>query len=133
MNLPSSVEKIGESAFRACGLRSIIIPENVKRIGIWAFAFSMLDTVIILSKNVEVGLCAFKDCDSVSYIDFPESVDIHEAELTFEKDKIRYQVLNGDTVLVVKNENKKTPPNMISLGNKEFYVKRYPDPVIIRY
>ncbi len=133
VNLPSSVEKIGASAFKACRLRSIIIPENVKRIGNWAFEFSMLDTVIILSKNVEVGLGAFKDCDSVSYIDFPESVDIHEAELTFEIDKIRYQVLNSDTVLVVKNENKKTPPNMISLGNQEFYVKRYPDPVIIRY
>ena len=133
VNLPSSVEKIGASAFKACRLRSIIIPENVKRIGNWAFEFSMLDTVIILSKNVKVGYAAFQYCDSISYIDFPENVDIHEAELTFEKDKIRYQVLNGDTVLVVKNENKKTPPNMISLGNKEFYVKRYPDPVIIRY
>ena len=55
-----------------------------------------------------MGYGAFQYCDSISYIDFPESVDIHEAELTFEKDKIRYQVLNGDTVLVVKNENKKT-------------------------
>ena len=135
LNIPASVEDIGASAFRACGLRSIIIPENVKEIGSWAFRSNSysLDTVIILSKNVKVGYAAFQYCDSISYIDFPENVDIHEAELTFEKDKIRYQVLNSDTVLVVKNENKKTPPNMISLGNKEFYVKRYPDPVIIRY
>lgn len=128
VNLPSSVEKIGESAFRACGLRSIIIPENVKRIGNWAFGSNSysLDTVIILSKNVEVGLGAFKDCDSVSYIDFPESVDIHEAELTFEKDKIRYLVLNSHEVYVVEKGNGKTPPNWIVLGKYKFYVTGQP-------
>ncbi|MBQ2848436.1 MAG: leucine-rich repeat domain-containing protein [Clostridia bacterium] len=99
INLPDSIEHIGESAFSDCRkLTEINLPKNVKTIGDFAFyncdlltevlfpdtvislgerAFGGCDglTQITLPKNVEtVGKWAFYNCDSATEITIPENV-----------------------------------------------------------
>ena len=77
VKLPSTLKKIGASAFRDCkGLKNIIIPENVEYIEGSAFFSSGLKSVTILSKHLKIiGEGAFELCEKLKNISFPNGME----------------------------------------------------------
>ena len=74
IDIPDTVEKIGESAFFASGIESVVIPDSVTEIGSYAFANCENLTEVSLGNNVEViGRQAFA-YTAVKYIYFPRDV-----------------------------------------------------------
>ena len=60
VTLPSTVETIGDNAFRGSGIRSIVLPEGLKTIGIGAFSDCVYLNEITLPDTVkEIGSFAF--------------------------------------------------------------------------
>lgn len=76
VHLPSSLRKIGCSAFEDCQfLKSIDIPEGVTSIGSEAFSdCSFLETVRLPSTLEELGEAAFENCSILERIVIPDSV-----------------------------------------------------------
>ena len=79
LELPPSVEEIGESAFQNCAkLKSVIISSSVKVIGKSAFFdCPKLESVEILSSEVEIGDGAFEDCPAVKTVKMPYVKEYH--------------------------------------------------------
>ena len=73
--IPSSVEKIGSSAFRNSNLVSADIPGSVESIGNDAFRDCENLTSVTLNEGIKIiGSEAFRACTSLNYIDFPASI-----------------------------------------------------------
>ncbi|MGO5113269.1 leucine-rich repeat protein, partial [Oscillospiraceae bacterium LCP25S3_E10] len=74
--IPSSVKKIGGSAFEGCtGLKSVTIPSSVTEIGLYAFSgCTGLTSITIPSSVKEIGLGAFVGCTGLTSITIPSSV-----------------------------------------------------------
>ena len=74
--IPSSVTRIGNSAFRDCSsLTSIVIPSSVTSIEKFAFyGCSSLTSIVIPSSVTSIGGWAFDGCDSLESIVIPSSV-----------------------------------------------------------
>ena len=64
--IPSSISKIGNSAFNGSGIQSIVIPGNIKRIYESAFANTELNTIVIHNGIEYIGASAFAGCYSIS-------------------------------------------------------------------
>ena len=63
VNLPKTVESIGDYAFRKCWCNSIVFPNQLKTIGEYAFKDSRL-TFVELPMNIQsVGTGAFQNCN----------------------------------------------------------------------
>ena len=63
VNLPKTVESIGDYAFRKCWCNSIVFPNQLKMIGEYAFKDSRL-TFVELPMNIQsVGTGAFQNCN----------------------------------------------------------------------
>ena len=77
MNIPDSVETIGEGAFSECtGLDSINIPCSVQKIEREAFNGCRNLKHVTLSKNLKVlGSKAFGECISLQQIEIPKSLE----------------------------------------------------------
>lgn len=74
IDIPDTVEKIGESAFFASGIESVVIPDTVTEIGSYAFANCENLAEVDLGNNVEViGKQSFA-YTAVKYIYFPRDV-----------------------------------------------------------
>ena len=66
IDIPNSVKTIGEQAFRASGLLSIIIPNNVTTIKDWAFYECTNLTTAVIGNNVSnFGSYIFRDCSNL--------------------------------------------------------------------
>ena len=75
--LPSTLEKIGVSAFAYSGLEEIMIPENVKTIENKAFEFCRSLRSIRLSVSLSgLGNYTFHGCEALREINIPEGVHI---------------------------------------------------------
>ena len=75
VTISNSVTSIGESAFYACGLKSIVIPNNVTTIGSSAFArCDSLNSVTIDEGVTNIEDNAFYQCKSLVSISLPNSV-----------------------------------------------------------
>ena len=74
--IPSSVTRIGDSAFFYCSsLSNIVIPSSVTSIGDCAFFYCRsLSDIVIPSSVTSIGNGAFSNCDSLSKIVIPSSV-----------------------------------------------------------
>lgn len=74
--IPSSVRRIGSSAFKSCPLTKINIPKSVEEIGEEAFAnCNSLKSITLPSKIKKIGHRAFSGCSSLSgEVIIPESV-----------------------------------------------------------
>ena len=76
VNLPASLEKIGEGAFRECsGLESLAIPEKVKALPKYLCAWdTTLREVKLPSRLEDIGSHAFAYCGKLDSISIPASV-----------------------------------------------------------
>ena len=79
LELPPSVEEIGESAFQNCEkLKSLVIPASVRVIGDGAFfECHKLESIEILSSEVEIGEGAFEDCPALKTVKMPYVKEYH--------------------------------------------------------
>ena len=76
VTIPSSVTRIGSSAFRNCAsLTSVTIPDSVTSIGDYAFSgCSSLTSVTIGDGVTSIGDYAFSGCTALTSITIPDSV-----------------------------------------------------------
>ena len=77
ITIPHSVKEIGYSAFQSCsGLKSVAIPNSVKKIGSDAFCgCSGLKSVAIPNSVKEIGDSAFVGCSGLKSVAIPDSVE----------------------------------------------------------
>lgn len=74
VNLPSTINYIGHSAFASTGITEITIPDSVKEICRYSFGnCKKLETLIFNAKNC-TGNDAFVDCASLKNVTFGDSV-----------------------------------------------------------
>lgn len=99
VNIPESVETIGNSAFRCTGITSVVIPNSVKYIGDWAFATNYI-TEITIGNSVEyIGTRAFAFNDYLKAINIPKSVTkIGDYLLGSDKEVASITVEEGNSV-----------------------------------
>ncbi len=85
VHLPSTLQTIGECAFLYCeSLASVTIPASVEKIDEYAFGASGLESVIFEKDFCgEIGKKAFRSCERLSEISFPEKLDYIGAEAFF--------------------------------------------------
>ena len=70
ITIPSTVEKIGESAFERCkNLETVTLNEGLKEIGAYAFMYSSIESITIPSTVKEIGNEAFSECSNLTRID----------------------------------------------------------------
>lgn len=76
VEIPNTVGKIGDLAFKGCtSLSKIVIPSSVLVIGKWAFEFcTMLKTVEIPNSVVEIKDFAFEGCTTLRRVSLSPSV-----------------------------------------------------------
>lgn len=82
--LPSTLEYIGDFAFKMCELEEIVIPGNVKEIGNDAFwACNNLKKVTIEDGVEKLGRALFRGCDNLETVILPKSVKEWNTECAF--------------------------------------------------
>lgn len=86
VELPSTLEEVGDSAFNGClALTAVSIPEGVRRIGNYCFSScTSLRQVSLPEGLTEMGFNAFELCSALQMIALPESLVVLE-EQTFRK------------------------------------------------
>lgn len=75
IDLPSSIETIGNYAFAQCeNLKTINLPDKISKVGQYAFYYSGLESIIIPAsiQDLEVGL--FQSCTELKSITIPEGI-----------------------------------------------------------
>lgn len=75
ISLPNSVTSIGDKAFKFCkGLTSIDIPDSVTSIGYQAFwNCHVLENITIPNSLISIGGAAFNDCNNIVMLEIPAS------------------------------------------------------------
>jgi hypothetical protein len=108
MILPSSITRIGNSAFYDCsGLTSINIPPSVTFIGNFAFRYCTGISSINLPVSVNtIGSCAFDNCSGLTSINIPSSVTSIENNT--------FSMCSGLTSVTI-------PSSVTSIGDQAFY------------
>ncbi len=119
VEIPPSVERIGDYAFYGCwNLDSIIIPEGVTSIGNCAFlGCRRLTSVTIPSTTTSIGKNAFLNCDGLStmsismpqneegvIVSIPDGVDAANVTVKVSPETLTVAP-NGAAVAVVRGEN----------------------------
>ena len=75
ISIPSSVREIGKSAFSMSAIESISIPASVEVIGEYAFQRCEMLASVELNEGLKtIGMCAFDNCTSLKEIDVPNTV-----------------------------------------------------------
>lgn len=75
LNVTSADFKVGESAFEACGITSVMLGDGAI-IESWAFGDSPELTTVTLGMNVSVGASAFENCQRLSSVMLGSNVTI---------------------------------------------------------
>lgn len=67
--LPSTIETIGDYAFRQCrNLKEVLIGEKTKRIGISCFNITSIEKLVLPDSIVEIGMNAFNNIGCLSHV-----------------------------------------------------------------
>lgn len=76
INLPSSLEEIGEESFRGCSnLEEMIIPEKTVKIGDSAFRDCIkMKKLVVTNSCIKIGERAFENCASLTDITLPDGL-----------------------------------------------------------
>ena len=72
--LPSTLEAIGDCAFRATGAEKITIPDNVTAMGKNVFTMSIVKNVKLPGGMNKIPSGTFEDCRSLESVEIPESI-----------------------------------------------------------
>ena len=76
VNVPESVEVIGEYAFSACSLTKVTLPSSLRTIEAYAFRSCRSLTELEIAEGVtSIGTQAFADCRALTELILPESVE----------------------------------------------------------
>ncbi len=75
IKLPKKLQRIGEGAFRECGLRSVTLPESLIALPKYAFAWcGNLEYVKFPSHLEDMGSHSFIYCESLKDVEIPQAV-----------------------------------------------------------
>ena len=74
--IPNSIEKIGNTAFSGCKIKSIVLPENLVEIGWEAFYESDLESIEIPNRVTKIGQFAFDGCYKLKSIKLPDALEV---------------------------------------------------------
>jgi len=119
LELPNSLEELGDDALRDCSqLSSFDIPRRVKSIGNGAFAnCGSLESVEIPEGVASIGENAFEGCTSLSYMRIPDSVqsigtgafynctNLWGFECQFAEDDGRCLIVNGNLIALARTSD----------------------------
>lgn len=76
IELPDTIEKISDHAFRGCNFTSFEIPPKVTEISDYTFVWCYLLEDIKMHNGIKsIGTQAFKDCDALKEFVIPDSVE----------------------------------------------------------
>lgn len=75
INIPDSVETIGERAFDNCAFEEITLPSSLKQIGIYAFSGTKIKS-ITLADNIDVKKQAFYSCRKLEKVVIGDNVTL---------------------------------------------------------
>lgn len=90
IQLPISVETIGDAAFQRCGAEIIIIPTgNLYKIGKYAFSGTRISSLSLPSSVKSVGIGAFKDCENLESVNFGDQIRTIADSTFFRCSKLR--------------------------------------------
>ena len=93
VDIPSTLEIIGDGAFASSSLKSVTIPESVQSIGNFAFdSCSSLETAEILNPSVTIGNYAFDECPNLTIYGQKDST----AQKYADEDSIPFISLGGE-------------------------------------
>lgn len=85
VNLPDSINKLGISAFRSCGLKKVNLPDSLTTIPQETFmGCKSLETVTFGSKTLSIGGKAFAGCSKLNNVVIPETTMYIGASAFFE-------------------------------------------------
>ena len=76
VSLPTSIESIGDDAFRRTGLTGIDLPYSLSEIGARSFARTPLASIALPSAMTFLGPAAFKKCHLLTNVVFPDSLSV---------------------------------------------------------
>lgn len=75
LSLPSTLEYIGDSAFRYCSIKELVIPDSVKYIGAYAFASCQKLESVSLPENMDIlNEGVFSGCKALETIELPKNL-----------------------------------------------------------
>lgn len=117
IELPDTLEEIGDSAFSNTPLTSVDIPASVKRIGRNAFYYSHITSVTFREGLESIGNQAFFN-NQIEYLVIPESVKSIGNHAFDDNENMKS--------ITIKNKN-------ISIGNQAFIKHLEEKPLIIGY
>ncbi len=131
INLPSTLEKIGEEAFFDCdSLETIIIPDNVTYIEAFAFyECDSLETIIIPDNVTYLGALAFYECDNLESVVIGEGISTIEIS-TFDRCPNLKKVVFGSNIKIIRDyafirctslNNIDLPDSVEEIGEYVFY------------
>ena len=75
IDLPDSVEYIGDFAFTKTGIDHIMVPKGIDEIGESTYSDCMnLEKVVIPDHILRIGDCAFTDCENLTEVILPDTI-----------------------------------------------------------
>lgn len=130
VKMSSSVKTIGDFAFSACNIKSIILPDSLTSIGNGVFYnCSFLENIIIPKNVISVGEGIFEQCEMLERVDFEADVrEIKKATFRYCKNlkivNISKSIITIEELAFEHCENLNyiyIPENVEFIGKNAFY------------
>ena len=114
--IPDNVSSIGDMAFHsAVGLKSINLPSTLNSIGEYAFYCCGLSSLNIPSNVTSIGKCAFSDCVSIETITVDSNNQVYDS-----RDNCNAIIETSSGKLILTCKSTKIPDNITSIGSYAF-------------
>lgn len=110
IDLPETLETIGDYAFCESGLESLFIPAKVKNLGTWGLGTKDMKQVIMATNEVPVGSSSFIDCGKDMKLYVPD-VQKYKASIYLDQYGLQMQpMVKADTAKFELEEGKLPQP-----------------------